>query len=132
MAVTEEVRVVGLPAIMKLLSQYEGQPLQNAMRKAVRAGAKPFQASLKAVAASSRVPRSFQKVPAAKVTTHGGSGRSVEAYVRPKSPLFNSFEPGAGAHTISPGAGGLLGGPAGGDGWTTAGRKRPAAFAARG
>ncbi|MHB8459113.1 MAG: hypothetical protein ACYDAK_05325 [Candidatus Limnocylindrales bacterium] len=132
MAVIEAVRVVGVAPIMRMLEQFEGQPLQNAMRRAVRAGAKPFQATLKSVAASSSVPRSFQKVPAPKVTTHGGSGRSIEAYVRPKSPLFNIFEPGAGVHTISPGSAGVLGGPAGPGGWSTAGRKRPGDFFSRG
>jgi hypothetical protein len=96
----------------------------------VRAAAKPMQSALKSVAAGADVPRSFQNVPAAKVSTRGGSsGREVEARVRPKSPLFNIFEPGAGEHSIE---GALLAGPEGGSSWTSAGRKRPAVFAARG
>ena len=151
MAVGEEVSVVGLGPLMKLLGQYEGQPLQNAMRRAIRAGAKPFQASLKAVAAERHAPRSFQMVPV-KVTTHGGAGRQIEAYVRPRSPLFNILEPGAKRHVITPGEKGFnsyrssrpyptkarktggraLAGQAGGSVWPSdhsqPGRKRPVDF----
>jgi hypothetical protein len=150
------VHLEGLPQVRAMLSQFEGQELQNKMRKAVRAGAKPFQAGLKVAAATAGHPRSFQKVPAAHVTTRGGaSGRSIEAWVRPKSPLFNIFEPGAKAHTIKPGkvhrqhsvrggrankgqysgpgavarsGGAVLAGPAGSGSWDNTGRKRAAAF----
>lgn len=137
------VTVAGLPEVRRLLAQFEGQELQNKMRVAVRAGLRPFQASLRVEAAGAGHPRSFTKVPAGTVTTHGGaSGREIEGYVRPKSPLFNIFEPGAGSHEISPNRsvtarpgrkGGkprkpILAGPAGGASWTAEGRKRPAAF----
>jgi hypothetical protein len=153
---TEYVHLEGLPQVEKLLAQYQGQPLQNKMRQAVRAGAKPMQAGVKAQAATPGHPHSFTKVPAAKVTTHGGtSGHAVEAWVKPRSPLFPIFEAGAKSHTIAPGKihrahsvrGGrknrgqysgpgavtrgpssILAGPAGSGGWDTIGRKRGDAF----
>lgn len=139
---TEYVHLEGLPQVEKLLAQYQGQPLQNKMRQAVRAGAKPLQQQLKFEGDTPGHPHSFTNVPAAKITTHGGSGRQVEAYVRPKSPLFNIFEPGAHAHAIAPGSsvtgragrhGGAarkaaLAGPAGSGSWDAKGRKRKAAF----
>jgi hypothetical protein len=127
-------RIDGIPGVEEMLAQFSGQKLQNVMRRAVRAGAKPFQAGLKSAAASEptgNVPESFQKVPAAKVSTHGGvTGREIEARVRPKSPLFNIFEPGAGGHVIEPGTGALAG-PAGSGAWDAKGRKRGRAFFSR-
>jgi hypothetical protein len=127
------IHLEGLPQVRKMIDSVSGRELQNRQRRAVRAAAKPMQAALKVQAATPGHPRSFTKVPAAKVTTRGGtSGRDVEARVRPKSPLFNIFEPGAGSHTIKPRRKKALGGPAGGSGWSAEGRKRPAAFFARG
>lgn len=127
------ITILGVSAALRELEQLDGKDRQNAMRRGVRAAAKPFQVALAEVAASSNVPRSFQKVPAAKVSTHGGaSGREVEARVRPKSPLFNIFEPGAGSHDIAPKEAAVLAGPAGSDAWDGTGRKRPAAFFSRG
>jgi hypothetical protein len=133
-----EIHLEGLPAVRKMVAELTGRQFQNRMRKAVRAGAKPFQGELKAEAAShhggsENLPASFTKVPAAKTSTRGGSvaGGQVEAYVRPSSPLFNVFEPGAGAHEIAP-HGSRLAGPAGGRGWSAQGRKRGGAFFARG
>lgn len=129
-------RVEGMAGVKAMLDQFSGQKLQNLLRKGVRAGAKPFQAGLKSAAASEptgNVPASFQKVPAAKITTHGGaSGNAVEGRVRPKSPLFNIFEPGAGAHTIEASRSGRLAGRAGSGAWDATGRKRGRAFFARG
>ncbi len=129
----EVVHLEGLPAVRKMLDQFEGQQLQNKMRTAVRAGLKPFQAQLKFEGDTPGHPHSFTKVPAGKVTTRGGaSGREIEGYVRPSSPLFNIFEPGAGSHTIAPRRKAMLAGPAGGGGWDAKGRKRKGAFFARG
>lgn len=129
----EVIHLEGLPAVRKMLDQFEGQQLQNKMRTAVRAGLKPFQAQLKFEGDTPGHPHSFTKVPAGKVTTRGGeSGREIEGYVRPSSPLFNIFEPGAGAHTIAPRRKAMLAGPAGGGGWDAKGRKRKGAFFARG
>ncbi|MBV9487176.1 MAG: hypothetical protein JO246_14090 [Frankiaceae bacterium] len=124
------IRVTGTDAIEKALEQLDGKDRQNALRRGVRAATKPFITAMKEVARSSNVPRSFQKIPAAKVSTRGGaSGREVGATVRPASPLFNIFEPGAGEHEI---AGDLMVGAAGSGSWSSEGRKRPSAFAARG
>jgi len=98
------ITILGIPEARRALEGLDGKDRANAMRRAVRAAAKPMQAALKATAAGADVPRSFQKVPAAKVSTRGGAnGREIEARVRPKSPLFNIFEPGAEAHDIAPG-----------------------------
>ena len=118
-----------MPACEKAVANLDGPALQNGLRRAVRAAAKPFQQALITVAGSADVPRSFRKVPAARVSTHGGaSGRDVTATVRPKSPLFNIYEPGAKGHTIAPRRAGALGGPAGSGSWDNAGRKRGADF----
>jgi hypothetical protein len=151
----EVVHLEGLPQVRKMLDQFEGQQLQNKMRVAVRAGLKPFQKTLAFEGDTPGHPHSFTKVPAGKVTTRGGaSGREIEGYVRPKSPLFNIFEPGAKGHTITPGSrmgnssrpsrptatkagpnfnvrrGGkpILAGPAGSGSWDNTGRKRKGAF----
>jgi hypothetical protein len=151
--------VEGGDEVRRMLDRYQGREMQNALRRAVRAGGKVMQASLKVAAAaepSGNVPDSFKKVPAPKVSTRGGlSGRDIVAKVRPKSPLFNIFEPGAGPHDIAPGAfvtgragrtGGihigrsgqmvgarkpLLAGPAGGSSWDPVGRKRGGRFFAK-
>lgn len=123
------VLITGTAAVDKMLDEYAPGPRQNLERRAVRAGGHVVQAALKAVAAESQVPHSFTKVPAPKVSTHGDVGQEVYAVVRPKSPLFNIFEPGAGAHEIS---GSFLFGPVGQAGWDPAGRKRPDTFAAHG
>ena len=151
------VHLEGLPQVRAMLHQFEGQELQNKMRKAVRTGLKPFQRTLAFEGDTPGHPHSFTKVPAGKVTTRGGeSGRSIEGYVRPKSPLFNIFEVGAASHAIGGGverqmrAGGasggkrnvkvrggrrtslMLSGPQGSASWDPGGRKRPAPFFAKG
>lgn len=133
------VTVLGIREAEKLLDGYQGRELANAERRAVRAAANTFRPEISAAAAArhgsggGNVPASFTKVPAAKVTTHGGGGRGIEAYVRPKSPLFNILEPGAGGHTIAPRNGSALAGRPGEGGWSAAGRKRgPNGFFARG
>ena len=127
------VHVIGGAAVHRMLGKYEGRSLQNRLRRAVRAGAKPFQVALQTTAAqdpAGNVPESFTKVRAAKVSSRGGfTGRDIVARVRPQSPLFNIFEVGAGAHDIEAP---VLAGPQGSGGWTSEGRKRPAAFGARG
>ena len=100
------IRIVGLDECIDAIHKLTPAEQSNAYRRAVRAGGKVFQAGLKDTARSmhgggSNVPLSFQKVPAPKVTTRGGdSGRDIESRVRPSSPLFNIFEPGAGSHPI--------------------------------
>jgi len=126
------VAIQGGDKVRRMLDGFTGQKLQNRLRRAIRAGAKPFQAGLKAAASSEptgNLPHSFTKVPAAKVSASRRRGGTIVGRVRPKSPLFNIFEPGAGAHEIS---GAVLGGPSGSGGWTAAGRKRRGAFVAHG
>lgn len=124
------IRVTGARSIEEELEKLDGKDRANTERRAVRAATKPFIASMRQTASSSDVPRSFQKIPAARVSTRrGDGGRGIGATVRPKSPLFNIFEPGAGEHEIS---GDLLAGPSGSSSWDASGRKRPEAFAARG
>jgi hypothetical protein len=126
------VVIQGADRVQKMLDRFHGAVLKNRLRRAVRAGAKPFQEGLKAAASSEptgNVPASFKKVPAAKVSASARLGGDIVARVRPKSPLFNVFEPGAGAHEIS---GEMMAGPAGAGGWSQAGRKRAHAFGARG
>lgn len=107
MTATVDYHVEGVPEVRAMLAAFQGRELQNRMRKVVRAGAQPFRPALSAAAASDaggNVPASFTKVGPPKVTTRGGdSGREIQAYVRPKSPLFNIFQPGAGPHQIAPG-----------------------------
>lgn len=125
------VDVRGVPGALRALDRYDGKELQNRLRRGARAGAAQFRDELRAEAkARSDLPRSFSRTKT-KTTTRGGrSGRDIQVSVRPKSPLFNIFEPGAGQHTIPAGAAGL-GGPAGESGWTSEGRKRPADFFSR-
>lgn len=126
------VAIQGADDVKRMLDHFAGRVLQNRLRRAVRAGAKPFQAGLKSAASSEptgNIPDSFRKVPAAKVSASARRGGDIVAKVRPKSPLFNVFEPGAEAHDIE---GGLLAGPAGPGGWSQAGRKRRGPFGARG
>ena len=133
------VTVLGLHEAEKLLDGYQGRDLQNAERRAVRAAANAFKPEIIAAAqarhgsGTGNVPASFAKVRAPKVSTHGGaSGRDVEASIRPRSPLFNIFEPGARPHRIAPRHKHELAGPDGSGGWTKAGRKRRGGFYARG
>lgn len=114
----------GLPETKAMLEQFAGRELVNRMRRAVRAAGNEFKEELADVAAeepTGNLPDTFRKVRV-KISTSARRGGVPTAIVRPVSPLFNIFEPGAGSHEIS---GGLMGGPAG-DRW------RPGAFAASG
>lgn len=111
-AITFDIR--GLPETKRMISWYTDRELFNRMRRAVRAGGKVFQGELKQVAAeepTGNLPDTFRKVPAPKVSSSARRGGVPTAIIRPKSSLFNIFEPGAGRHDIT---GGLIGGPAGG------------------
>ena len=105
----------GLPETRAMLEQFAGRELVNRLRRAVRAGGNEFKDELAATAAAEptgNLPRTFAKVRV-RVSTSARRGGVPTAIVRPVSPLFNIFEPGAGAHTI---AGGALSG-AGGQRW---------------
>ncbi len=144
--------IEGIPGALRALDELAPKDRSNAMRRAVRAGLQPMRRQLQFEGDTPGHPHSFTKVPPPRISTRGGaSGREIEGYVRPKSPLFNIFEPGAKAHTITPGEKGFnsyrpsrpyptkarksgkaaLAGPAGGSAWTNEGRKRPAAFFSR-
>lgn len=126
------VEVRGADKVIRMLSWYDGRELHNRLRRAVRAAAKPIQGGLKSAAASEptgNVPDTFTKVPAAKVSSSARLGGDIVARIRPKSPLFNIFEPGADAHEIAPGAKGrMVGGLSGPGGQRWRGRS----FYARG
>jgi hypothetical protein len=122
MSVTFDLR--GTAEVKAMLERHSGKALANRMRRAVRAGGNEFKKSLASTARAEptgNLPDSFQKI-GLKVSSSMRRGGVPTAIVRPKSPLFNIFEPGAGAHEIS---GGAMGGPAGS-------RFRKRAFFARG
>jgi hypothetical protein len=132
------VRLEGMTKVKAMLGRYDDQAMQNRVRKAARAGIAVFRPALRAEAASrfgasgdAHVPASFRKTKTRTSTRGGASGRDIVASVRPSSPLFNIFEPGASPHTIAPRGGKGLGGPAGPGGWTSEGRKRPRRFGSR-
>jgi hypothetical protein len=148
------IEIEGIPGAKKMVEGLTGRQMQNRMRRAVRAGGKVMQGTLKAAAATEptgNVPASFKKVRAPKVSASLRRGGDIVSSVKPDSPLYNIFEPGAGGHEIGGGAafrpgsggrtrkvrggrrtGGRLAGPAGGRTWDDGGRKRPGAFFARG
>jgi hypothetical protein len=105
--VTVSISIDGLPEVKRRIEGLTGRQMQNKLRRAVRAGAKPMQASLKVMAAAQptgKLPHTFKRVPAAKVSASARRGGQIVASVKPKSALFNIFEPGAEAHEIGGGA----------------------------
>lgn len=143
----------GLPAVRRLLATVDDKERTNRERRAVRAAGNVFKPVLAAAArsrhgsGSGNVPASFSRIRV-RVSSSNRRGRQPTAIIKPRSPLFNIFEPGAGAHQIVPGSAGhnssrpsrptgthshktgkrALGGPAGQGGWDAVGRKRPGAF----
>jgi len=143
----------GMPEVRKLLATVDDKERVNRERRGVRAAGNVFKPALSAAARSAHgsgagnVPASFTKVRV-RVSNSNRRGRQPTAIIKPRSPLFNIFEPGAGPHAIVPGYKGhntsrpsrptgthahktgkrALGGPAGGAGWDEVGRKRPGAF----
>lgn len=112
--------IQGMPAVQAMLDQVEGRNLNNRMRRSLRRGAGVFRDALRKEA------RSRADLPGTFAKTRTRSHRNpLGVSVSPASPLSSIFEGGAGRHTISAGAGGLLAGQAGE-------RSRPAAFIARG
>lgn len=129
--VTVDLR--GLPEVRRMLASVDDKERRNRERRAVRAAAKPFNTGLKAAAASEptgNVPKSFQRV-GTRVSASARREGEIVAIVKPKSALFNIFEPGAGPHMIAPHHG-LLAGYGGGFGfWTQGSRKRARNFVSR-
>jgi hypothetical protein len=104
--VSVTVSIDGLPEAKRRLEGLTGRQMQAKLKRAVRAGAKPMQASLKAAAASQpngHLPHTFKRVPAAKVSASMRRGGEIVASVKPKSALWNIFEPGAEEHEIEAG-----------------------------
>lgn len=91
-------RVDGGPAVHKLMNSLSGRELNNRTRRAVRRGVKIARKDIRAQAISrSDIPNTFAKT---KTLYHR---TPIGASTQPASPLFNIFEPGAGAHEIAPG-----------------------------
>jgi hypothetical protein len=89
-----ELDLRGLPEVEKMLAQFEGQPLQNRTRKALRAGVAVMRKELRARASSGRFPKKFRK------TRTRGHRNPVGVSVSPGSPLSTIFEHGARPHAI--------------------------------
>jgi hypothetical protein len=145
------VGIVGQPQVMAALDRLDDRSRQNLERRAVRAGAKVIQRQMRFEGDTPGHPHSFTKV-VVRVSSSMRRGGVPTAFVRPRSPLFNILEPGARAHTITPGEKGLnsyrpsrpsptrarqtgrraLAGRKGGSVWpenhSEAGRKRPDDF----
>jgi hypothetical protein len=97
----------GLAATRKMLATVDDKERFNRERRAVRAAGNIFKPALASSArahhgGAGNVPASFAKVRV-KVSSSNRRGRMPTAIIRPTSPLFNIFEPGAAAHTIEPG-----------------------------
>lgn len=88
----------GLPEVKAMLAQVQGQPLQNRVRRALRAGAKPIREEMrrKGKAGWPNRPASFNK------TRTRGHRNPVGVSVSPKSALSTIFEHGAAIHVIEP------------------------------
>jgi hypothetical protein len=128
--VSAAVTFRGMDRVKAMLKQYDDRSMTNRLRRGTRAGAAEFRAELRSEGAGSQFPLSFRKTKTNSSTRGGLTGRDIEARVRPASPLFNIFGPGASPHTISPGRG-VLSGPQGSAGWDSRGRKRRGRFFSR-
>lgn len=84
----------GLPECQEMLAQFQGQPLQNRTRKALRAGIAVLRKPLRAKASSGRFPRKFKK------TRTRGHRNPLGVSLSPGSPLSTIFENGARPHAI--------------------------------
>jgi hypothetical protein len=130
---TVSIDLRGMPEVKKMLASVDDRERQNRERRAVRAASAPLRAGLKDTAASEptgNVPKSFQRVRT-RVSASARRGGEVVAFTKPRSALFNIFEPGAGEHTIAP-KGKPLAGYGGGFGfWTQGSRKRSKSFFSR-
>ena len=89
-----EVDLVGMPEVQKMLSEFEGQKLQNRTRRALRSGAAVIRGPLRAAARSGRFPAKFKR------TRTRAHRNPVGVSVSPGSPLSTIFEHGAKPHRI--------------------------------
>lgn len=88
-----EIDLRGMPEVQKMLAQFEGQPLQNRVRKALRAGVAPIRKEMRSRAGVG-FPRRFKK------TRTRGHRNPLGVSVSPQSPLSTIFEHGARPHPI--------------------------------
>lgn len=99
---TVEFDIRGLPEVQSLLDQVQGGPLNNRMRRALRAAGGTFRTALRDAARSrSDLPRTMAK------TRTRAHRNPLGVSVSPASPLSPIFEHGADPHAIG-GAGQLL------------------------
>ena len=88
------VDLQGLPEVQKLLGQFEGAPLNNRVRRALRAGIAVIRPALRTKARSGGFPKKFAKT---RTRPHRNP---VGVSVSPGSPLSTVFEHGARPHAI--------------------------------
>lgn len=84
----------GLPEVQKLLAEFQGGPLNNRTRRALRAGIAALRGPLRAKASSGRFPRKFKRT---RTRPHRNP---LGVSVSPGSPLSTIFEHGARPHAI--------------------------------
>jgi hypothetical protein len=86
----------GAAEVQKMLGEVRGAKLNNRIRRALRAGVKPFREELRRRASSGRWPRKFR---ATRTRAHRNP---LGVSVSPQSPLSTIFEGGAKTHEIAP------------------------------
>lgn len=88
------VDLQGLPEVEKMLAQFDGAPLNNRVRRALRAGIAVIRPALRTRARSGGFPRKFAKT---RTRPHRNP---LGVSVSPGSPLSTVFEHGARPHAI--------------------------------
>lgn len=89
------INVDGLPEAAAMYDQFQGQPLQNRTRRALRAGIAVMRKDLRSAASSGRFPPKFRK------TRTRNHRNPLGVSVSPASPLSTIFEHGARPHAIA-------------------------------
>lgn len=89
----------GMPEVRKMLAEVQGQPLQNRVRRAERAGIAVYRDGLRA---AGRAHLGWPRRPKTFARTRTRSHRNpVGVSVSPQSPLSNIFEHGARPHQVN-------------------------------
>lgn len=84
-----------------MIGKYEGREMHNRLRRGARAGGAVYRTAMRAQArARSDIPDTFARTRTKSSASMRGG---IVTRVRPRSPLLNMFEGGAGAHEIAPG-----------------------------
>lgn len=89
-----ETDLRGLPGAEALFAEFEGQKLQNRIRRGLRAGVAVIRRPLRSKAGSGGFPRKFKR------TRTRGHRNPVGVSLSPGSPLSTIFERGARPHAI--------------------------------